>query len=482
MIRRATKTNYPRKGPILMASAPRSTSGMTIDGRFLSVAGLLAIAFLFGGGSRADIASLPLLRTIFGFAFVFAAWKFALPTWRSHPALAGLAAGIMLLPLLQLVPLPPAVWTALPGRQIVVDVFTASKTPLPWLPLSLAPVATLNSLMATFIPITMMLLVLTSPQPVRQLLLRMALVVGLVSGLLGLLQAIGSADSPLYFYRITNDGSAVGLFANRNHQAIFLACLFPLLAAHLSMASGRSEMVRLQKIATLATGVFLLPLILVTGSRSGLLLILIAVPLALWLYRAPKVVGRNIVLSGSGQLSMVIIGVVATALIALLLFASFRAPAVMRLLEEDAAGDLRWQALPTLLRAGTDMLPFGSGLGSFADVYKFYEPSELLSAKYFNQAHNDYVEIFMTAGLPGLALIAFALWILFSGLRRVVFPSSQLSKMPEELILARAGAAVLVLLAIASVGDYPLRTPSIAAFAAIAVSWLAGSQARALRT
>ena len=35
----------------------------------------------------------------------------------------------------------------------------------------------------------------------------------------------------LWFYRITNNGFPVGLFANRNHAAVFLAALLPLATA-----------------------------------------------------------------------------------------------------------------------------------------------------------------------------------------------------------------------------------------------------------
>src|SRR3546814_18783044 len=67
-----------------------------------------------------------------------------------------------------------------------------------------------------------------------------------MSGGLGLAQVIGPRDGPLYLYEITNNGSAVGLFANRNHQAALLACLFPMLAVYASIDHPSAERMRLK--------------------------------------------------------------------------------------------------------------------------------------------------------------------------------------------------------------------------------------------
>ena len=48
----------------------------------------------------------------------------------------------MLLVVAQLVPLPPSIWTDLPGRGWIAEGYRALGLALPWLPLSLAPHAT----------------------------------------------------------------------------------------------------------------------------------------------------------------------------------------------------------------------------------------------------------------------------------------------------------------------------------------------------
>jgi O-antigen ligase len=56
------------------------------------------------------------------------------------------------------------------------------------------------------------------------------------------------------------------------------------------------------------------------------------------------------------------------------------------------------------LRAGLDFLPFGSGLGTFGDVFQRYQDEGL--AGYIDHAHNDYAEAFLELGVAGVAVIA----------------------------------------------------------------------------
>lgn len=438
---------------------------------------LAVAAFLLGGGARADIMSLLVLRPLSALALVYALWKYG-GQFLQEKWLAWLVGAIVLLPLLHLIPLPPSLWTALPGRTLVADMFAAAGVGLPWQPISMVPAATLNALLSLMLPVAALLLCFSLGRVQQTGMLWLFIGIGMVSGLLGLLQAIGPQNSILYLYRITNNDMAVGLFANRNHQAIFLACLLPLLAAHVSLVNGRREVILFHKTLASAAALFLIPLILVTGSRNGMILVIFSIPAAYWIYRAPTPVGRNIELSSVRKLSFAAYAAVGTALIALLAFASFRSPAFQRLFADDLAADLRWTAFPTLMRVIGDMFPVGSGVGSFVEVYKVYEPDKLLSPNYFNHAHNDYVELLLTGGLPALLILGFAAFLLIAAGKKAVRPDAKLAASHKDLILLRTGVAVLVLLAIASVGDYPLRTPSLAVFAAVAIAWIVAALRR----
>ena len=56
-------------------------------------------------------------------------------------------AAILALLCLDLVPLPPAIWYALPGREIMVEIDEAARLGQVWLPLTMSPSSTWNAFM-----------------------------------------------------------------------------------------------------------------------------------------------------------------------------------------------------------------------------------------------------------------------------------------------------------------------------------------------
>lgn len=435
--------------------------------------GLLGLGFLVAGSGRDDIFSLLIWRPVSVLALAFAllwGWRSA---WGSARGLMIFVLAMVLLVALYLVPLPPAIWTAMPGRDIIESVYAEAGMPLPWLPASIAQARTWNALFALAAPIAALVLALSLQPGGQKATARFILAIGLVSGLIGLMQAIGPSSGLLYFYRITNNGEAVGLFANRNHQAAFLACLFPLLAAYLTLQRGMPESLSFQRILTVAAGLFLIPLLLVTGSRSGLVLGALGLVTAFWVYQAPIEVGRSgaVKQTDRGRRFVWLAGSI-LFIVAMTLVAS-RAKSVQRLVESDPAADLRFDALPVIWNASWDYFPFGSGIGTFVEVYKIAEPYRLLSPAYLNHAHNELLELLLTAGLPGILLLIAA--VLMGGLaawkllRKGGGPTDRRS---VEMVLGRTGMAICFLLALSSVADYPLRVPSLAMFFGVGVSWI----------
>ena len=227
---------------------------------------------------------------------------------------------------------------------------------------------------------------------------------GLLSGLIGLLQVVGAQEGPLYFYNVTNNGSAVGLFSNRNHQAMFLACLFPMLSVFAFAGLQTVEQWRFRRWISIAAGLVIIPLLLVAGSRAGLLIGLFGLATVPLLYRKPlfahpaKRKGRRI----KTAYLFVAFGVVAIGLLTVL-FA--RAKAFERLIAPDQLQDLRLSVWGPIAQMSWKYFPFGSGAGSFAEVYQIDEPLGLLSPSYLNHAHNDWLEVVMTTGGFGLILL-----------------------------------------------------------------------------
>lgn len=440
-------------------------------GPFLLLVSLLLVGLLTVSGARDDILSLlywrPLTSIALGLAVAWcgaAAWEVGKP-----PLL--LLTAVISLTVLHLIPLPPALWTALPGREIIVSLYRDLGMDLPWQPLSLAQTKTWNALFSLAAPAAALVAALTLTTTQHRRVLIVILAMGALSGLLGLLQAIGPARGPLYFYKITNVGMAVGLFANRNHQAMFMATLFPMLAAYLSMWSGTPERLVFQRVLVGVSALFLIPLLLITGSRAGLLLGIAGMLLAWWIYQPTVARGRAV--GATPALRMVQIGALVGAVIgiALLTAAASRTSAIDRLLGSATSEELRLLALPTILDATGRFFPVGIGIGTFVEAYKYFEPYALLSQNYLNHAHNDLAEVLLTAGAPGALLIVAAAAMVLRAAWALARARLADARDRDALILGRTGLSIVVLLALGSIGDYPLRVPSVAVIAMIAVAW-----------
>jgi O-antigen ligase len=436
---------------------------------FIALVILLSIVFMTGGSSRADVQTLLMLRPAAVVACGVALWSLRLHHVRSNAFLFGLMGALFALVVVHLIPMPPQMWTALPGRSLLAAVDREVSLGSVWRPISMVPSATWNAFYSLFIPLAVLMLGVQLTRTDSFRLLSVILTFGFVSGLWGLLQIVGSQDSALYVYRGASDGTAVGLFANRNHQAFFLATLFPMLAVYASSAQTADEAKR-KLIAAIALGVFLVPLMLVTGSRAGLVVGMIALVFAAFLYKAPTVVvpRRRTARTFNPWVPFAALVVLCLGIVTVLMA---RAEALSRLTAPDQVEELRFRVWGPIMHMGWKYLPVGSGVGSFVEVYQIDEPYALLGPTYLNHAHNDWVEVFLTAGLPGLILLAVALYA-FGRVSFVIFRRPDVD--PRSAAMAKLGTVVIALLAIGSLGDYPLRTPWLMSVFVIAAMWASG--------
>jgi O-antigen ligase len=372
--------------------------------------------------------------------------------------LAGFAA-LLLLATIHVVPLPHSLWTALPGREELRAVDDAAGLSGQWRPITLAPANGWHALLSLFAPLAVFLLGIQLTREELYKLLTLLIGLSAISGLLGLLQAIGSPDSPLYFYRITNNGSAVGLFANRNHAATLLACMFPMLAAFAATARGTTDEQNRRQLVAAAIAIIIVPLILVTGSRSGLVTATIGLLASAAIYRRPtqgRVVRRGD--KGLNFRAVPILTGLAIACLAFLTFYFSRAEAIARLFVDDTGSDKRTDFWIVSFDLFWKYFPVGSGSGSFVEAFQIIEPRRLLDATYLNHAHSDWIEVAVTFGLPGLLLMAAAVLLYAQrsyNLWRVMHATRR------SVIFGRMAGAAIAIFAIASVSDYPLRTPTL---------------------
>lgn len=439
--------------------------------RFIFAAIFVAATFLMGGGSRHDITSLIVLRPLAFLAIAYCITVVRADLLKDVRVPLFLLLSLALLILLHLIPLPPTLWSALPGRALFLTIYETAEMALPWLPLAMSPSRALNSLMALSLPLAMTLLYAIQSKPNRTKLWLVIWAAILASVSLGMLQLVSSGRGALYLYRITNENLPVGLFANRNHHALMVGIGIVIAAALLSTKDmhGRAAVL----IRTLAgASIFLFfPFLLTIGSRAGLLIgVLLLIPAGFVLYH------RYILHHGSNKArfsrkvasGILIGGVLAIASLFVSAIALSRSLAFDRLVRSAGGDEVRSNVLPLLWDLYEAHFIFGTGFGSFEYAYRRIEPLDMLIPAYLNQAHNDWMQFVIEGGLPALALLlVFVAWVAkaaFSILRRGVRGIDR---------LALTSLAVIFACALASIVDYPMRVPSVMIIFAMACATLA---------
>jgi O-antigen ligase len=253
----------------------------------------------------------------------------------------------------------------------------------------------------------------------------------------------------------------------------------PMVATWATLGERRRDGRRMRTIPGLLAGITLLPFILVTGSRAGLVLAVVALLMvsAIWLAnpfwlraaqgKTARGSSRSLTVRRS-KWPMLALAAGCVLLVALTIWLG-RGTALNRLLASAPGEELRFQIIPTLVSMSRLYFPLGAGLGSFERVYQIHEPSELLIVTYANHAHNDWLELAMTGGLPALLMLLAGILAFIAKARELLGPRIKPS---AELRFARLGLAVILLSALASLADYPLRVPSLACLFVVALLWI----------
>lgn len=384
--------------------------------------------------------------------------------------------------LLHLLPLPPALWQSLPGRGLISEIDAAAGISGTWRPITLSPQDGLNAALALVVPLAAFAAAARLTSVERARLAYVFPIIACVGIVLGLLQIQGSSSSPFYFYRVTNDGKMVGLFANRNHFAMLLATMLPFLSYLASTPVRDSARLQVRLLLLVCGGLALFATLVVIGSRAGFLLALVASIMAAIIYRKPKLKSRRHsdrpgAMPWAARYGRHIVFAVVAVMAASFLFLA-QSETMRRLAGTDTGEELRVKVVVPILEMGWKYFPFGSGVGSFVEAYKIDEPIDLLNGRYLNHAHNDPLEVYLTLGVPGVLLMVAGAVAWLRSARKVFARSAAAS---QDVALARLGAAVTALLALGSLLDYPLRTPSLSVLFMVAAVWLARGAHAAIR-
>lgn len=447
------------------ASRPRWHHGSLSERtRLWLLLGFLALVCLTGGSARASVSSLLLLRPL---SVVVLVALLCLPERRAwgelRPLLLLLLAWATVIAI-QLVPLPPAIWTLLPGRERYLDAVSLIGA-LPWHGISLFPDHTWASLLDLLTPAIVLVAYRDLRDAQRTVLLPGLFVVALLCALLGVAQISGGPGSAFYLYDYATQDSPVGFFANRNHESVALVAMLPFLRAWVIAADGAGA-VRQRLWIAVMLALLLVAAALVTGSRAGFAALALAIVGAVLVrpsLRGISIRSRWPLLIGGGAL-------LAIAALVALFAATGRLPALNRLMDFTSNAELRFRFLPILVEMTRTFLPFGSGFGSFEPLFRSFEPDDALKFTFFNNAHNDLIETAITGGVAGVVVVLAAItwWVRATWSVFITMPPRS-----ARLCLARAAGWGIGIVLLASLVDYPLRTPLFAAIASLWCCWLA---------
>ncbi|OJW74672.1 MAG: hypothetical protein BGO57_15650 [Sphingomonadales bacterium 63-6] len=426
---------------------------------------LLIFAIILGGGGTPNPSTEVWLEILAGLLILNWLWLPGPLCRPADPALWLLALIVIAIPLLQLVPMPPQLWQALPGGEVRAEALDLIGREDSWQPFTESAPRTLASLLSLVPPLALMLMVGSLARPERQTLLAIAAVLALLSAVLGAFQLAGGGAFRLY--EASHPGVVLGFQANRNAEVdillIGLLALAAFVAGH-APSQRRPGVESIWRNGWLVGGVALLLVLaaVLTASRAGIALLL-PVLVAGW---AILVLDRRRNWKGRGP-------AIAAGVLAVLgggLFLVRHNVVLQRVAERfDFSGDGREGLWRDTLYAIGQTWPFGTGMGTFAPTFIAFEPLEAVDSSIPNRAHNDYLELLLEAGIFGAVAL-----VLACGL--ILFMTWRSWRRAREWRPQIAfGFSVLVVIAAHSVVDYPLRSMSLACLAGLAVGMFARS-------
>jgi O-antigen ligase len=411
---------------------------------------LTIVAMVFGGGGSP--APRPELVVQLAVAAGILGWVF-LPRDNPEPIdwkLLALAAAILLLPAIQLIPLPPSIWQALPGRAVEVESLALIGEQDSWMPWSISPPLTLAALLAMIPAVTVMLMVSRLDLAGRKAVIATIAVVGVVSIAIGTLQLAAGPSDWVTFYPDSN-GRVFGFQANRNAEVDVLMIAMVAGVASFAWLGRRSA------AAFTVAGAYVLLMVLgavLTASRAGIALL----PLALLFVGLIVYRGKLGIWHAMG----ILVAAIAALFIGALLL---RDNAALARVATRFTGveDFRFELWTDTLYAIKQYWPVGSGMGTLVPVLIGVERLEVVDPTLPNRAHNDFLELALEGGVFGLLILTLAAGLVLL----LAWRAWRLERAALRPMLLFASAA-LVIVALHSIVDYPLRSMALAHLAGVA--------------
>ncbi len=371
--------------------------------------------------------------------------------------------GVVILPLLYLIPLPVEIAQMLPGRDVYLDVrlLASGAEALEQREMSLYPRETFAGWLILLLPLATYLAARSLETRQLRSLVTLLFVIAAFQAVLGLVQISAGPDSPLFLGLDWSGGSAVGTYTSRNNYVgllymvlmITLALFMATLGRHRARVGQQTLRQRLIYFSTMrghqaflfgAFSLLLLLAIVFSRSRAGIGLMMLGVVLASVLF-ARRIGGRN-VFGMTGTVISVVLGLAISVGLA---------PVLDRFSAKDTVTDGRWTIFDGSFDGIAQFFPVGSGPATFRETFPPFQ--DLSQGQYIiNNAHNDYLEWVYDGGM--LAGLLIAAWLLLYILRWVGIWKRE--KWGEfRFIQVGAGVGMLLMLLHEGV-DYNLFVPA----------------------
>jgi O-antigen ligase len=368
----------------------------------------------------------------------------------------------------QLVPLPAAVLGALSPTRAALYRDLLGHTQR-WLPLSLDPHASLLALLRLVAYASVFVIVATAKSPRRGYFFHWALLAAAaLTAAVAWLHLLRGWDASLFgWFPAEQTTAASGRlswpFVNCNHLAMAMNLVWPLaLGAAISPSAFDAPGAKRSPVIVRVVGAALLALLVATlvgsKSRGGMASAAVA-PLAMSLAWPLRDRGASGARTVAAMLTAVVLAAGASWIISDMIHRPATETELIALDRGDASLLIRLVAVRQSFGILSDFPWFGSGLGTWAEVFRMYQRYPLLAVG-FSDAHNDYVQWVEETGVVGLGLL---------GALAAVYLANVLGPLPIEAAKRRAALfGALSAAALHSAVDFGLRIPANALlFAAV---------------
>ena len=358
-----------------------------------------------------------------------------------------LGGGLLALYFIYIIPTPPSFWANLSGREMVVESFALTNSPLPWLPLSLSPRQSLESLFS-FLPVLAIALImrLSATHLEIQNAEKSIIVSGVLSCLIGYVEVLSGIH--IYkAYELYSVGFPVGVFTNINHQATLSAIALPLATYFLLRRSHRIDVNKARTFLGALAVILLILSLMLTRSSSGYFFLVLNTCLALIIMADQKFSLTRFVYPAIGLFVIIITSAV---------ILDGQLQDLLAKISSQSETSRR-QIFPTSIEAAKSLGIFGAGPGSFDTIYRIFENHEAIKNVYVNEAHNEYIQLWIELGIFGvLWLVAALLWLTLK-VKSLFFSATRPIKLHYIYFLS------ILTVIIHSAVDFPLRTIGLSA-------------------